>query len=160
MPLQFPPGLVLTAISHSYFSLSDYASDALTREPIDRSGPNFAQILSIVWSECLQNLSHIGLLVPNLGRHWNNSWDKNSWVLFQWRPNSRTNKPIWLKFCRQSLQPIDRICAKFGPDRSIGSRVRASLNYRCINISCVKSLLKQAEYPSPDMRLAETWRPA
>ena len=47
--------------------------------------------------------------------------------LCQWRPNSGTNKPIWPKYCRHSLQPIDRIFAKFGPDRSIGSRVRASL---------------------------------
>ena len=30
----------------SYFSLGYYASDALTREPIDRSGPNFADIYS------------------------------------------------------------------------------------------------------------------
>ena len=119
--------VVFTAISLRYFSLSDYASDALTRKPIDRSCPNFANILSIGWRECLQNLSQIGLLVRKLGRQWYNSWDKNSCVLFQWSPKSRTNKPIWLKFCRHSLQPIDRICAKFGSDRSIGSRVRASL---------------------------------
>ena len=69
----FSPGLGYSACFDREFRQIFDASDALTREPIDRSGPNFAQILSIVWSECLQNLSHIGLLVPNLGRHWNNS---------------------------------------------------------------------------------------
>ena len=48
--------------------------------------------------------------------------------LCQWRPNSGTNTPIWQKYCRHSLQPIDRIFAKFGPDQLIGSRVRASLS--------------------------------
>ena len=52
--------------------------------------------------------------------------------LCQWRPKSGTK--FWPKFCRQSLQPIDKICAKFGPDRSIGSRVRASLASNiCLN---------------------------
>ena len=61
--------VVFTAISLRYFSLSDYASDALTREPI---WPEFANSLYIGWSECLQNLRQIGLLVLELGCHWHN----------------------------------------------------------------------------------------
>ena len=49
---------------------------------------------------------------------------------------------------QKSLQPIDRICAEFGSDRSIGSRVRASL---ASNI-CLNSLSKQAEYHSPGIK--------
>ena len=55
------------------FFLGYSASDALTLEPVYRSGSNFADILFIGWSEYLQNLAQIGILVPELGRHRHNT---------------------------------------------------------------------------------------
>ena len=81
--LKLPSGLGYSACFDREFRQIFDASDALTREPIDRSGPNFAHILSIGWSDCLQNFSQIGLLVRELGRHWNNTQLFLSQLLFQ-----------------------------------------------------------------------------